>query len=243
MHGTNFIHFLWRKVMRQASISDPQKTEPEAWSEERHHEVMLQRQRTGDEVLYRYRHSKQQESLWQASLRAQSTFNNEADSDKNHTAGPADGRFGLNGKVILKEPAAQHVHSHEKLLLLDGTDPVALMEQDSGADEEQCLAESCPSLSGPRAKQTAADSLCPLVSSLPPSPCLETGCGESASAEQLDAQQAALQEISALLIQHGAFLHILPGVRAAFTVSDRSDCASKRSRRRGRKIRRWFGGS
>lgn len=237
----NFIHYLLKKL-RQAPAPDQPKAEPEEWSEERHHEVMLQRQRTGDEVLYRYRHSKQQESLRQASSRAQSTFGNELDSDENPHTGSADGRFGLSAKVILKEPAAHHVPSHQKTLTLDGTGPVALMEQDSGADEELCLAEGYSSLSRTRAKQTAADTLCSLVSSPPSSPCSETGSSESASSEQLRTQQAALQEISALRIQHGAFLHVLPGVRAALTVSDRSD-ASRRSRRREKKIRRWIGSS
>jgi hypothetical protein len=204
---------------------------------------MLQRQRTGDEVLYRYRHSKQQESLRQASLRAQSTFGNELDSDddRQHPSGAAGGgRFGLNGKVVLYEPATP---KHLRPLPLDGTAPVALVEQDSGADEEQCLAEGYSSFGRARAKQAAADPLCGGVRSPPSSPSSETCCSENAArAEQLRAQQAALQEISALRIQHGAFLHILPGVRAALTISDRTEYVSKRSRRRDKKGRRWIGG-
>eukprot|EP00967_Tisochrysis_lutea_P097251 scaffold142771_cov40-Tisochrysis_lutea.AAC.1 len=256
---------MWKRMLQHHCNTQPQEKQPDRWSETRHHEVMMQRQRTGDEVLYRYRHSKQQESFRQASLHAQSTFGNEpstneeprAADDTLATATSGNG-FSLKSQLSTFGNSARYRERTQKPLSLDDSISFALTEQDCGADEEPCISEGCdPSIS--QMDQTmlteSSSSLSDLMTmssnshrlhthTEPLQPCSELECSNlNVHDEQFKSQQKALEELAALRIQHGAFLHVLPGVRAASSLSDQIDGDPKRSQKKKKRRGRWLGGS
>lgn len=115
-----FLHFLRARIRRKPPA--PPEKAPDRWSETRHQEVMLQRQRTGEEVLNRYRHSKAREvslreqSFGAPSLRAQSTFGERDTVDSPRTT--AFDPFSVTAEVTCtggrkRVPNANCEHEHE----------------------------------------------------------------------------------------------------------------------------------
>jgi len=238
----NVLHFLWKKILGQSPVQPPPPVaKPDRWSETRAYDVMLQRQRTGDEVLYRYRHSRKDSG--HASLRAQDTFGQEGGADDAQLASA----FGLDSKVILKEPRDDiAVDGKPKI----GAGPPELAVQDSGADEEQCLAQRMPSKGCSSAPLTTHALAGTMLSEAGTDECVSTLAAERciARTQEQARQDAAVRELAALRIQHAASLHILPGVYAAYSLSDGPDSyhyprSGRSARLERKKKQRWLGSS